>query len=1490
MPSGSFPIKITHTITTLPTKLSELEALTKETLNNTIDQLPQKVDNKTFVNNKEITGSKYEANSSAATYKTSASDVVDLVSIKGNNNKINTNKGDDFIFTQGIGNITDGGEGNDTVILSGDKNSKTNLGNGTDLVIAVGNNNQIGDAFIKSNNIGNDSVAINGNNNKIYLGDGDDIALITGEKTFVDTGSGNDQVAVSGKNNTINTYTGNDIVSVEGTSHTVNTDRGDDEVQVKGDSNLIITGIGDDTVYVNGKKNKIQTGDGNDQVIIEDYIENNITYSPDGGFADLGKGDDNVTINSIAGNFTIEGGLGANSVKLTNIDLNQYYGTYDKNVLTLFKANGTGSTLTLNLNNIQSVEFSGNNVFSLEQLTGIQGKTIEFSSSSSASKVSNIDGKSNVLQLDFGFNKIVSVNQTGTNKFNLSYLDSNSVSKTLSLDGVFHLKTTEGLTINLTQTPNFKAINADISSFKTSSTRQIGDQYTTKIFNPSSIEAYNVDLKIGKDVVLALDNSNPTVLKSYTAKQLIIDTYGNSTAINPGVLNNAVFSNSDGKTNIADFSGINTRDIYRVERLRSRASESYDNVIFTPDSTFSSLPFSTANKINVLFDGVSDLNTIVSAYNGANPLNTISYNGTGTEVLAAGTLNLESANGTYDNIDFTQDSPYYSAIPPALANKIEITFDGVSDTDTIINAYNLANPTNTVSHNGVGTDILSAGTVSLNNSTVLNNQYKVYFEDGGEKGVVLDRYNFIKTAEGHEIHLESALDTLKGGLEKELANLSPLDTTYNGLKNTQFARGAYNFLSAQNDPNKFDAISHLASATYNLLPITGNSITPIVSVSSTPSSITPSNANLIDGNSKNFFSTSKKSVTTSENFIIDLGTPTQFSKITLNARADFNGLFPDSFSILAGNDVNSLVSLGTITAAQAENGYDLASPTTAKFIKFVFNNKQLGNTSEYFAEIGEVSISDPASITTVTHATTVADVSSEQGGNLAANAIDGDNNTFWQPSVSAVETTESILLDLASSKSISTIRLRPASGETNLFPTNFSIFTGDDPFNLNLAASYTNYSPIDPLNNSINITETLGRYVKINAKTKPDGGNYSLKLAEIAVLGDNASLTLPLTVNAVSSSESANPSSDETHINDGDINTFFSSPVNASSTAHTLTFDLGSTQDLTGFNFTARPGFEGLFPTITNILVDNLPTPVTSVAGLTANGTNFSFSGISGRYVKVDFTSNQNGTTGNFYAQIAEANPVFSAAVNNKTEVNLLATALQNSLKFTSKETGYTVDEASKGLYSLRVASILRNRTDILDSIKSSGLEVQFSSKQTILNGTESAEGIASFTQGSNKAYKIQLTTDSFFDGAFDNQDGHAVDIHETVHILDFLDESPDGSPIHFNATEKLAFGTARSNLFAPLGVPLPPLGEGLLYSPGIDDPTRIANANNQGYRNSKEFLAYASEVFFERADELVALGADGASAYDKLRNYFGLNTNVADPNVNVFTNATPII
>jgi len=62
---------------------------------------------------------------------------------------------------------------------------------------------------------------------------------------------------------------------------------------------------------------------------------------------------------------------------------------------------------------------------------------------------------------------------------------------------------------------------------------------------------------------------------------------------------------------------------------------------------------------------------------------------------------------TYSEVIFLAD------IAGAIGNDIFLQFDGVSDIDTIVSAWNVGNPTNTISHNGTGTDVLPASTIRL---------------------------------------------------------------------------------------------------------------------------------------------------------------------------------------------------------------------------------------------------------------------------------------------------------------------------------------------------------------------------------------------------------------------------------------------------------------------------------------------------------------------------------------------------------------------------------------------------------------------------------------------------------------------------------------------------------------------------------------------------------------------------------------------------------
>jgi hypothetical protein len=65
------------------------------------------------------------------------------------------------------------------------------------------------------------------------------------------------------------------------------------------------------------------------------------------------------------------------------------------------------------------------------------------------------------------------------------------------------------------------------------------------------------------------------------------------------------------------------------------------------------------------------------------------------------------ANLTYDNIALS------AVNAGADGNLISLVFDGIADLDTIVNAWNTANPTNQAQHGGVGNEVLVAGTARL---------------------------------------------------------------------------------------------------------------------------------------------------------------------------------------------------------------------------------------------------------------------------------------------------------------------------------------------------------------------------------------------------------------------------------------------------------------------------------------------------------------------------------------------------------------------------------------------------------------------------------------------------------------------------------------------------------------------------------------------------------------------------------------------------------
>ena len=56
------------------------------------------------------------------------------------------------------------------------------------------------------------------------------------------------------------------------------------------------------------------------------------------------------------------------------------------------------------------------------------------------------------------------------------------------------------------------------------------------------------------------------------------------------------------------------------------------------------------NDVALVFDGIKDVDTVVSEWNAANPGNTVEHDGIGTEVLVTGTLDLEEGFNAYTPI------------------------------------------------------------------------------------------------------------------------------------------------------------------------------------------------------------------------------------------------------------------------------------------------------------------------------------------------------------------------------------------------------------------------------------------------------------------------------------------------------------------------------------------------------------------------------------------------------------------------------------------------------------------------------------------------------------------------------------------------------------------------------------------------------------------------------------------------------------------------
>lgn len=92
-----------------------------------------------------------------------------------------------------------------------------------------------------------------------------------------------------------------------------------------------------------------------------------------------------------------------------------------------------------------------------------------------------------------------------------------------------------------------------------------------------------------------------------------------------------------------------------------------------------------------------------------------------------------AASATEQGVTFTAVSD------GAAGNSISLVFDGVDDIDTVVNAWNAANPTNMVGFaGGLGTDVLTAVTVNLSGGANAANDSILFMADGNNGLAVAD--------------------------------------------------------------------------------------------------------------------------------------------------------------------------------------------------------------------------------------------------------------------------------------------------------------------------------------------------------------------------------------------------------------------------------------------------------------------------------------------------------------------------------------------------------------------------------------------------------------------------------------------------------------------------------------------------------------------------------------------------------------------------------
>lgn len=209
-------------------------------------------------------------------------------------------------------------------------------------------------------------------------------------------------------------------------------------------------------------------------------------------------------------------------------------------------------------------------------------------------------------------------------------------------------------------------------------------------------------------------------------------------------------------------------------------------------------------------------------------------------------------------------------------------------------------------------------------------------------------------------------------------------------------------------------------------------------------------------------------------------------------------------------------------------------------------------------------------------------------------------------------------------------------------------------------------------------------------------------------------------------------------------------------------------------------------------------------------------------------------------------------STQQKAAIESNAAKLENSITFTSDYADKSIDEATKKLFTIRTANLLKNRSDVFESLINTKLNVGFTKNRDYGgNSTGFTTGYASYyTSGGKTKYEANFVLSAFYGGVYDGNDGDSVDIHETLHILDFISTKDTGLPTGIQDSTSSVFTSERTALFTKYN----------------QTQTDVGAIRKYGFTNTAEFLSVATENFYERPDELKSTSA---ILYSSLAEYF---------------------